>query len=88
MKVASLGANHLVSGFATCQAVTKWFAPSEAPFMINYRVDDLGGLLANLRAAGVEILKGPESHENGKVAWVVDPDGNKVELWEPKLFDE
>ncbi len=67
---------------------TKWFAPSGAPFMINYRVDDLGELLANLRAAGVEVLQGPESHENGKFAWIVDPDGNKVELWEPRLWDE
>jgi len=67
---------------------TDWFAPSDAPFMINYRVDDLDGLLANLRAAGVEILQGPESHENGKFAWIVDPDGNKVELWEPKPWDE
>jgi len=63
---------------------TKWFAPSDASFMINYRVDDLSELLANLRAAGVEILKGPESDDNGKFAWIIDPDGNKVELWEPK----
>ena len=67
---------------------TKWFAPSDAPFMINYRVDNLDELLTNLLAAGVEVLKGPEAHENGKFAWIVDPDGNKVELWEPKLWDE
>ena len=67
---------------------TTWFAPSDAPFMINYRVDDLGVLLTTLRAAGVEILKGPESHENGRFAWVVDPDGNKVELWEPMAAEE
>ena len=67
---------------------TQWFAPSDSPFMINYRVDDLSELLANLRAAGVEILNGPESHENGKFAWIVDPEGNKVELWEPKIWDE
>ena len=63
---------------------TQWFAPSNASFMINYRVDDLGELLTDLRAAGVEILKGPESDENGKFAWISDPDGNKVELWEPQ----
>jgi predicted enzyme related to lactoylglutathione lyase len=56
--------------------------------MINYRVDDLGELLAQLRAGGVEVLQGPESHENGRFAWIVDPDGNKVELWEPKNWDE
>lgn len=63
---------------------TEWFAPSEAPFMINYRVDDLEALLANLRGDGVTILKGPESDDNGSFAWIVDPEGNKVELWEPK----
>jgi len=63
---------------------TKWFAPSDASFMINYRVDNLDELLASLRAAGIEILKGPDLEDNGKFAWILDPDGNKVELWEPK----
>jgi hypothetical protein len=36
----------------------------------------------------VEVIQGPESHENGKFAWIMDPDGNKVELWEPRLWDE
>jgi predicted enzyme related to lactoylglutathione lyase len=67
---------------------SQWFSPGSAPFMLNYRVDDLDGMLAQLRAAGVEIVGGPESHENGKFAWILDPDGNKVELWEPKLWDE
>jgi predicted enzyme related to lactoylglutathione lyase len=67
---------------------TQWFSPSGSSFMVNYRVDDLVELLAQLRDAGVEILGGPESHENGKFAWVMDPDGNKVELWEPKTWDE
>ena len=67
---------------------SKWFAPSNSSFMINYRVDDLDGMLANLKAAGVEILKGPDADDNGKFAWIVDPDGNKVELWEPKAMDE
>ena len=62
---------------------SKWFAPSDSSFMINYRVDDLTELLAKLQASGVQILKGPDSDENGKFAWIVDPDGNKVELWEP-----
>ena len=65
-----------------------WFGPSDSSFMINYRVDDLGELLSQLRAGGVDVLKGPESHENGKFAWIMDPDGNKVELWEPKLWDD
>jgi predicted enzyme related to lactoylglutathione lyase len=67
---------------------SSWFSPSTSSFMINYRVDDLGALLDQLRSAGIEILKGPESHENGRFAWIMDPDGNKLELWEPKLWDE
>jgi predicted enzyme related to lactoylglutathione lyase len=65
-----------------------WFSPSDSSFMINYRVDDMGEMIAQLRAGGVEIIQGPESHENGKFAWVMDPEGNKVELWEPMLWDE
>ena len=67
---------------------SKWFSPSTSSFMINYRVDDLDQLLEQLRAAGVEIVQGPESAENGKFAWIMDPDGNKVELWEPMMWDE
>jgi len=67
---------------------TKWFSPSNAAFMINYRVDNLVELLAQLRASGIEAVQGPESHENGKFAWILDPDGNKVELWEPMNWDE
>lgn len=67
---------------------SQWFSPSNASFMINYRVDDLDGLLARLHASGVDVLSGPELHENGKFAWVLDPDGNKVELWEPMPWDD
>lgn len=67
---------------------TEWFDPSDSSLMINYRVDDLDELIAQLRAAGVEVVGGPESHENGKFAWILDPDGNKVELWEPMIWDE
>ncbi|MEO8478038.1 MAG: VOC family protein [Gemmatimonadota bacterium] len=67
---------------------SKWFSPSESSFMINYRVDNLSELLAQLRDAGVEVVSGPESHENGKFAWIMDPEGNKVELWEPMAWDD
>lgn len=67
---------------------SKWFSPSESSFMINYRVDNLDELLTDLKTAGVAIVGGPESHENGKFAWILDPDGNKIELWEPMLWDE
>ena len=67
---------------------TKWFSPSSSSFMINYRIDNMSEMLAQLKRNGVEILKGPESHENGKFAWIVDPDGNKVELWEPMAWND
>jgi predicted enzyme related to lactoylglutathione lyase len=67
---------------------SKWFSPSESSFMINYRVDNLEKLLAQLSAAGVAVVDGPQSDANGKFAWIMDPDGNKVELWEPMPWDE
>jgi predicted enzyme related to lactoylglutathione lyase len=67
---------------------SQWFSPSESPFMINYRVDNLEEILEKIRNDGLEIVQGPESHENGKFAWIMDPDGNKIELWEPKAWDE
>jgi predicted enzyme related to lactoylglutathione lyase len=57
--------------------------PSTAPFMLNFRVADLDALLAALRAEGCNVLDSSESSEFGKFGWVIDPDGNKVELWEP-----
>jgi predicted enzyme related to lactoylglutathione lyase len=65
-----------------------WFNPSGSSFMINYRVDNLNEMIAQLKSSGVKILQGPESAENGKFAWILDPDGNKVELWEPMIWDD
>ena len=45
-------------------------------------------MIEQLNAAGIQILQGPEYHENGVFAWIMDPEGNKVELWEPKVWDE
>lgn len=59
------------------------FAPSKAPFMINYRVDDIDALLAALRAEGCNVLDKTDDSEYGKFGWVMDPEGNKVELWQP-----
>jgi predicted enzyme related to lactoylglutathione lyase len=58
-------------------------APSSAPFMINFRVANLDALLPALRAEGCNVVGEPEDSEFGKFGWVIDPDGNKVELWEP-----
>ena len=63
-------------------ADTGYFAPSSAPFMVNYRVDDLHALLAALRAEGVQVEDKVEESEYGKFGWVIDPDGNKLELWQ------
>jgi len=59
------------------------FAPSKAPFMVNYRVADLQVLVAALQEEGCQLLGKIEESEQGKFAWVMDPEGNKVELWEP-----
>lgn len=67
---------------------TKWFSPSESSFMINYRIDNTDEMLVQLKAGNVEIVKGPEYHENGVFIWIMDPAGNKLELWEPKAWDE
>ena len=72
----------------TADKDSKWFSPSDSSFMINYRVDNLDELIAQLSASGIELVGGPESAENGKFAWIMDPDGNKVELWQPMLWDE
>ena len=59
------------------------FAPGSAPFVVNYRVDDLAALLAALRAEGCNVLEKTDDSEYGKFGWVLDPEGNKVELWQP-----
>ncbi len=65
-------------------ATTTHFAPSTGDFMINYAVDNMEALLARLKAKNVEVLKQDDSDPNGRFAWLLDPEGNKVELWEPK----
>jgi len=64
-------------------AESKQFAPSTAAFMVNYRVADLHALLKALREEGCNVLDKVDEHEYGKFGWVIDPEGNKVELWEP-----
>jgi predicted enzyme related to lactoylglutathione lyase len=62
---------------------TKYFAPSEKEFMINYRVENLEALAQDLKAADVTILDEIESYDYGKFLHILDPEGNKIELWEP-----
>lgn len=64
-------------------ASTAYFAPSHASFMVNFRVDDLDAMLAQLRAAGADVDDKVEDSEFGRFGWVMDPEGNRVELWQP-----
>jgi predicted enzyme related to lactoylglutathione lyase len=90
--VAAADATHAV--FTEQQATTVWstfpadttyFAPSTAPFMVNYRVADLVAMLAQLRAAGVPVDDRIEESEFGRFGWATDPEGNRFELWQPPL---
>lgn len=58
--------------------------PSTREFMLNFAVDDLSAFLARLKAKGVVLLKRDDSDPSGRFAWILDPDGTKIELWEPR----
>ena len=65
------------------EEASTYFAPSSAPFMINYRVEDLHAVLAALRSEGCQVDEKVEESELGKFGWVMDPEENRVELWQP-----
>ena len=70
--------------FSPFKASTEYFQPSAKPFMFNLRVDDLAGVLAALCAEGCNVLeRGADDPQQGKFGYVLDPEGNLVELWEP-----
>ncbi|MBI3871889.1 MAG: VOC family protein [candidate division Zixibacteria bacterium] len=64
---------------------SRYFGSGDQPYMINYRVDNLDGLLAELRREGVTIGDHVEESEYGKFGWITDPEGNRVELWQPPV---
>ena len=64
-------------------ADTEYFGDSGQGHMINLVVDDLDAALSNVQEAGAEVLEEREEHDFGKFGWFIDPDGNRVELWEP-----
>ena len=64
-------------------ADTTYFEPSSASHMLNLRVDDLDAMLAQLRAEGVTVVGSIHEMELGRFGWILDPEGNKIELWEP-----
>ncbi len=63
---------------------SKYFAPSAREFMLDFAVDDLDAIIARLSAKGVPILKRDDSDPSGRFAWILDPDGTKIELWQAK----
>lgn len=66
---------------------TKYFGAGDQRAMVNYRVDDLDGLMTQLGAAGVTIDPQRDDSPYGRFAWIVDPEGNRVELWQPPAPD-
>ena len=60
-----------------------YLEPSRRDFMLDFAVDDLDAFLARLKTKNVTILKRDDSGPNGKFAWILDPDGTKIELWQP-----
>ena len=71
------------TAFSFFKEDTEYFKPSEKQFMINFRVKDLNALLSALEREGVTIVGEKEEFEYGKFCWILDPEGNKIELWEP-----
>lgn len=69
--------------WSTFAADTEYFGNRSQAFMINLVVDDLDAALAKVRAGGGEVIPEKEEHDFGRFGWMVDPDGNRVELWEP-----
>ena len=61
---------------------TEYVKPSEKPFMFNFRVENLRALIEELKKEGVQVV-GEKEFSYGKFGWIIDPDGNKIELWEP-----
>jgi predicted enzyme related to lactoylglutathione lyase len=80
---ASSGAGEQTA-WSTFPADTKYFGPSPAPFMVNYRVRNLDAMLAQLRAAGISVEDKVEDYDFGRFGWATDPEGNRFELWEPR----
>jgi catechol 2,3-dioxygenase-like lactoylglutathione lyase family enzyme len=62
---------------------TKYFGTGSQPFMINYRVENLSELLKSLKSEGVWVDERTEEADYGKFGWIMDPEGNRIELWEP-----
>jgi len=71
------------TAFSLFEADTKYFEPSAKQYMINLRVENLDELLKVLREEGVHVFDETEDGDYGKFGWILDPEGNKIELWQP-----
>jgi predicted enzyme related to lactoylglutathione lyase len=73
-----------VTVFATFESATDYFGPRTQRAMLNFRVRDLDAMLAQLRSKGADVADGTQDMEGvGRFAWVTDPEGNRIELWQP-----
>ncbi len=70
--------------WSTFPSDTQYFGAGGSASMVNYRVDDLDAMLAQLRNAGAEVDERVEDYDYGRFGWAVDPEGNRFELWQPK----
>ena len=70
--------------FSIFPAETKYFGPGGSQFMVNFRVANLERLLAQLKQEGVKVDDKVDDESNGRFGWATDPEGNRIELWEPK----
>jgi len=75
------------SVWSSFSRVTEYFNPSEKEYMVNFTVYDLEKLILALKDEGIEILGSIDDNEFGKFAWILDPEGTKIELWEPKSLE-
>ncbi len=75
--------NDAITQWSPMNKDTDYFEPSKKQFMMNFRVDNLTELLATLKEEGVTVIDKVEEFEYGKFGWILDPEGNKIELWEP-----
>ncbi len=73
-----------VMAWTALSSNSKYTAPSTRDFMLDFAVDDLDAIVDRLSAKGVKILKRDDSDSSGRFAWILDPDGTKIELWQPK----
>lgn len=70
--------------WSTFPTDTTYFGPNSAGLMINYRVQNLDAILAQLRAAGIPVEDKVDDYDYGRFGWATDPEGNRFELWEPR----